>query len=62
MKRDEAGSPDETEFLFEVDGYVAAEDPRLVAFQEESGITVADIRVIGGYATPFTVRELGASK
>ena len=46
--------------LAEVDGFVAADDPRLKAVVGAAGDTAQHAIVIGGYAVPFSADELSS--
>lgn len=46
-------------YLVEVEGCLAPEDPRLAAAKEAFGNRMSHMTVIGGYATPLTLAELG---
>lgn len=54
------GTPDLTRFLFEVEGHVATDDPRLAKMLEPDDAPAQTVDVLGGYALPFTDSELGA--
>ncbi len=59
--RADPGSADLTRFLFEVEGHVAIDDPRLAKMLEAHDAPAQTIDVLGGYALPFTRSELGAA-
>ena len=54
-------SADLTRFLFEVEGHVAIDDPRLAKMLEADNAPAQTVEVVGGYAMPFSEFELGAS-
>ncbi len=54
-------SADLTRFLFEVEGHVAIDDPRLAKMLEADNAPAQTVEVVGGYAMPFSESELGAS-
>jgi chorismate mutase-like protein len=58
--RADPGTPDLTHFLFEVEGHVAIDDPRLAKMIEPDDAPARTADVLGGYALPFTDSELGA--
>ncbi len=57
--RADPGTPDLTHFLFEVEGHVAIDDPRLAKMIEPDDAPAQTADVLGGYALPFTDSELG---
>ena len=59
--REDDGDPSLTLFLVEVEGFVAAEDPRFEQFIRADESPVQGVDVLGAYATPFTQAELGAA-
>ena len=58
--RPDQDSADLTRFLFEVEGHVAIDDPRLAKMLEADDAPAQTVDVLGGYATPFSKSELGA--
>lgn len=58
--RADPATPDLTHFLFEVEGHVAIDDPRLAKMIEPDDAPAQTADVLGGYALPFTDSELGA--
>jgi len=54
--------PDLTQFLFELDGFVADGDARLVALVESEEMPIEAAEVLGGYAIPFSGSELASSR
>ncbi len=59
--RADAGAADLTLFLFEVEGHVAIDDPRLDKLLKGDDAPADSVDVLGGYALPFTDAELGAA-
>ncbi len=51
-------SADLTRFLFEVEGHVAIDDPRLAKMLEADDAPARTVDVLGGYALPFSESEL----
>ena len=58
--RPDQDSADLTRFLFEVEGHVAIDDPRLAKMLEADDAPAQTVDVLGGYATPFSKSELGS--
>ncbi|MDE0058101.1 MAG: chorismate mutase [Defluviicoccus sp.] len=55
--------PEATLFLLEVDGFVENGDPRIAAIAEEiGGEEPVELRVLGAYAEPFAVSEVGSQR
>ena len=48
--------------LVEVDGYLAADDPRLARLAADQNRQVLQTRVIGGYAVPLGAEELAGDE
>lgn len=62
ITRPDDGDPDLTQFLFELDGFVADGDARLVALLESEELPIEAAQVLGGYAMPFSGPELESSR
>ncbi len=62
ITRPDEGEPDLTQFLFELDGFVADGDARLVALVESEELPIEAALVLGGYAIPFNGPELASSR
>ena len=58
--RPDQESADLNRFLFEVEGHVAIDDPRLAKMLEADDAPAQTVDVLGGYATPFSNSELGS--
>ncbi len=58
--RPDQESADLARFLFEVEGHVATDDPRLAKMLESDDAPAQTVDVLGGYALPFSESELGA--
>ena len=51
--------PDESHaFLLEVSGYMGNEDARLEKIRKKKDSKISLLTVIGGYAVPFSAKEL----
>jgi chorismate mutase len=57
----ERAAPFPTMFLAEVEGHVAADDPRLDAVRTRLGSALKRLIWLGGYAEPLTQADLGAT-
>jgi chorismate mutase len=54
----EKNSPETWHYLVEVDGYLAADDPRFGRLRRDVGETIDRIVLLGGYATPLSAETL----
>lgn len=58
----ERASPQSWLYLVEVEGWLAADDPRLVAFREIFGQPIDRLLLIGGYAKPLPAEALDGAQ
>jgi hypothetical protein len=52
-------SPETWHYLAEVEGYLAADDPRIGRLRRAVGETIERIVLLGGYAIPLSAEALG---
>jgi chorismate mutase / prephenate dehydratase len=62
ITRPDDGDPDLTQFMFELDGFVADSDTRLVTLMESEELPIEAAEVLGGYAVPFSASDLASTK
>lgn len=62
ITRPDDGDPDLTQFMFEIDGFIAEGDPRLLEMVESEELAIDVAQVFGGYAIPFARSRLAAAK
>lgn len=58
ITRPDDGDPELTDFMFELNGFIAEDDARLVTLVDSEELSIEFAEVLGGYAVPFNSSAL----